>query len=50
MFARIGDIDFVAKDIAYHAICRTRYQTRANQVKKNKVMQTRKISSWHWLR
>ena len=25
MLARIGDIDFVAKEITYHAICRTRY-------------------------
>ena len=36
MFARIGDTDFVAKEIAYHAICRTSYQTRADQVKKSK--------------
>ena len=47
MFARIGDIDSGAKETAYHAICRTRYQTRADRVKKSKVMQTRKISSWH---
>ena len=47
MLARIGDIDFVAKETVYHAICRTRYQTRAGQVRKSKVMQTRKTSSWH---
>ena len=47
MLARIVDTDFVYKEIAYHAICKTRYQTRADQVKKSKVIQTRKTSIWH---
>ena len=50
ILSRIGETDFVAKKIAYHAICRTRYQTRADQVKKSKVMQIRKISNWYRLR
>ena len=50
ILSRIGETDFVAKKIAYHAICRTRYQTGADQVKKSKVMQIRKISNWYRLR
>ena len=33
MLARIGDINFVAKEVEYDVICKTRYQTRADQVK-----------------
>lgn len=40
MLARLGDIDFVAKEIVYHAICRTKYQTKAEQIKKSKTVQT----------
>ena len=48
MLARIGDINFVAKEVEYDVICKTRYQTRADQVK-NQGNADRKISSCHRL-
>lgn len=39
MLARIGDINFVAKEVAYYVICKTRYQTKQIRLK-TKVMQT----------
>ena len=46
MLARLGDVDFVAKEIGYHGICRTKYQTQAEQIsKKTPAMKT--PSNWH---
>ena len=47
MLATFGYIDFVAKEIMYHVICRTKYQAKAEQGNKNKTMETKKISDWH---
>ena len=46
MLARLGDVDFVAKEIGYHGICSTKYQTQAEQIsKKTPAMKT--PSNWH---
>ena len=46
----LGSIDFVAKEIHYHGVCRTKYQTAAEQVSKtsqNKEAAKRSINLWH---
>ena len=46
MLARLGDVDFVAKEIDYHGICRGKYQTQSEQISKKKpAMKT--PSNWH---
>ena len=47
MLAKLGDVDFVAKEIVYHAICRTKYQTKSRQMKKRTMVQTNKPTKWH---
>lgn len=46
MLAKLGDVNFVSKEIQYHAICRTRYQTKAQQSKPGKK-QGGESSEWH---
>ena len=36
MLAKLGDLDFVAKEIHYHGICRTKYQTKAERTQPKK--------------
>ena len=50
LLSKLGSIDFVAKEIRYHGICRTKYQTAAEQVSKtsqNKEGPKLSISLWH---
>ena len=49
----LGSIDFVAKEIHYHGVCRTKYQTAAEQVSKtsqNKEATKCPINLWHRVR
>ena len=34
LLSKLGSVDFVAKEIRYHGICRMKYQTAAKQVPK----------------
>ena len=34
LLSKLGSLDFAAKEMRYHAICRTKYQTAAEQVSK----------------
>ena len=48
--SKLGSVDFVAKEIRYHGICRTKYQTAAEQVSKtsqNKEAAKCSINFWH---
>ena len=50
LLSKLGSVDFVAKDIRYHGICRTKYQTAAEQVSKtrqNKEAAKCSINIWH---
>ena len=50
LLSKVGSIDFVATEICYHGICRTKYQAAAEQVLKtsqNKEAAKRSISLWH---
>ena len=50
LLSKLGSIDFVAKEIRYHRICRTKYQTAAEQVSKtsqNKEAAKCSINNWH---
>ena len=52
MLAKISNIDFVAKEVKYHACCRIKYQTRAEirmreEVKKAGKTSVKAKSIWH---
>ena len=50
LLSKLRSVDFVAKEIRYHGICRTKYQTAAEQVSKtsqNKEAEKRSINLWH---
>ena len=50
LLSKLGSVDFVAKEIRYHGICRTKYQPAAEQVSKtsqNKKAAKRSINIWH---
>ena len=34
LLSKLGSVNFVAKEIRYHSICRTKYQTAAEQTSK----------------
>ena len=36
LLLKLGSVNFVAKEIRYHSICRTKYQTAAGQASKKK--------------
>ena len=50
LLSKLGSVNFVAKEIRYHGICRTKYQTAVEQVSKtsqNKKAAKRSINIWH---
>ena len=50
LLSKLGTVDFVAKEKHYHDICRTKYQTAAEQVSKtsqNKEVAKRSTNLWH---
>ena len=50
LLSKLGSVDFVSKEICYHGIYRTKYQTAAEQVSKtsqNKEAAKRSINLWH---
>ena len=50
LLSKLGTVDFVAKEKHYHDICRTKYQTAAEQVSKtsqNKGVAKRLTNLWH---
>ena len=50
LLSKLGSIDFVTKEICYHGICRTKYQTAAEQISKtsqNKEAAKCSINLWH---
>ena len=50
LLSKLGSVDFVPKETRYHGICRTKYQTAAEQVSKtsqNKEVAKRSTNLWH---
>ena len=50
LLSKLGNVDFIAKEIGYHGICRTKYQTAAEEVSKtiqNKEAAKSSINLWH---
>ena len=50
LLSKLGSVDFVDKVICYHGICRTKYQTAAEQISKaskNKKVANCLTNFWH---